>query len=141
MQMYSISKKISIGKNASIAKNKFINDEAIPAAKTTFKCCSCNQENTIEISPYQSGFPIFQIYADDKVLSKAELLKHSMTTQTSQRMQHFGELTVKDLPTLYFGTNCSSCPATYICVFSYGEWQPGLEILNISGIWEYKEAE
>ncbi|MFP3831299.1 hypothetical protein [Chryseobacterium sp. SIMBA_028] len=139
--MYSISKKISIGKKATIAKNKFINDETIPAAKTTFTCCHCTQENTIEISPYQSGFPIFQIYADDKVLSKAELLKHGMTTETSQRMQHFGELTVNDLPTLYFGTNCSSCSSTYICVFSYGEWQPGLEVLNISGIWEYKETE
>ncbi|MGU3375147.1 hypothetical protein [Chryseobacterium sp. M5A1_1a] len=139
--MYSISTKISIGKKVVIAQNRFINDETIPSAVTTFTCCDCNHENTIKISPYQSGFPILQIYADDKVLSKAELLKNSMTTETSQRMQHLGELTVNDLPTLYFGTNCSSCSSTYICVFSYGERQPGLEMLNISGIWKYEEVE
>ncbi|UHO40294.1 hypothetical protein H5J24_10080 [Chryseobacterium capnotolerans] len=139
--MYSISKKIKIGKKALIQKERFINDEAIPAAVTQFSCCECGQENTVTISPYQSGFPIFQIYNEDKVLSKSELLKNQMTTETSQRMQYYGELTVNDLPTLYFGTNCTSCNTSYICIFSYGEKQPSLEILNISGIWEYQEVE
>lgn len=139
--MYSISKKIKIGKKALIQKDRFINDEAIPAAVTEFTCCECGHGNTVEISPYQSGFPIFQIYNEDKVVSKSELLKNHMTAETSQRMQHYGELTVNDLPTLYFGTNCTSCNTNYICIFSYGEKQPSLEILNISGIWEYQEVE
>ncbi|WET50075.1 hypothetical protein PYS58_02870 [Chryseobacterium indologenes] len=139
--MYSISKKIKIVKKALLTKERFINDEAIPAAVTQFSCCECGYENRIEISPYQSGFPILQIYQEDKVLSKSELLKHQMITETSQRMQHYGELTVNDLPTLYFGTRCSSCNTNYICIFSYGEKQPSLEILNISGIWEYQELE
>lgn len=137
--MYSISKKISIGKKAALAKDRFVNNEAIPAAITQFTCCSCNHENTIKISPYQSGFPIIQVYHEDKVLPKSGLLKNGMVAETSQRMIHLGELTVNDLPTLYFGTDCPSCLSKYICVFSYGERQPGLEILQISGIWEYQE--
>ncbi|SDI99219.1 hypothetical protein [Chryseobacterium jejuense] len=139
--MYSISKKIKIGKKALLKKDRFINDDAIPAAIVQFTCSECNHENTVEISPYQSGFPILQIYNEGKVLSKSDLLGNQMTTETSQRMQHYGELTVNDLPTLYFGTHCISCNTNYICVFSYGEKQPSLEILNISGIWEYQEVE
>lgn len=139
--MYSISKKIKIDKKALLQKDRFINDEAIPAAVIRFTCCECGHENTVEIAPYQSGFPIIQIYHEDKVLPKSELLKHRMMTETSQRMQYYGELTVNDLPTLYFGTNCISCNTNYICIFSYGEKQPGLEILHISGVWEYKEIE
>lgn len=137
--MYSISKKISIGKKALIKKDRFINDEINPAAVTQFTCCECGHENTVEIIPYQSGFPIFQIYHEDKVLSGNELLKNGMTSETSERMLHFGTFTVNDLPTLYFGTDCSSCHSKYICVFSYGEKQPGLDVLQISGIWEYQE--
>ncbi|BAP31563.1 uncharacterized protein CHSO_2526 [Chryseobacterium sp. StRB126] len=139
--MYSISKKIKIGNKALLQKDRFINDETIPAAVAKFTCCECGHENSVEISPYQSGFPIFQIYHEDKVLSKSELLKNQMVTETSQRMQHYGELTVNELPTLYFGTSCISCNTNYICLFSYGEKQPSLEILNISGIWEYQEVE
>ncbi|MCW1962178.1 hypothetical protein [Chryseobacterium viscerum] len=137
--MYSISKKINITKKASVTKSTFLNDEALPAAITTFTCCNCGHENTVEIIPYESGFPIFQVYNEDKVVSKDELLKHGIVNGTSQRMLHFGELTVNDLPTLYFGTDCSSCHSKYICVFSYGEKQPGLMILSISGIWKYEE--
>lgn len=139
--MYSISKKIKTGKKILLQKDKFINEEAIPAAIVRFTCCECGHENTVEISPYHSGFPILQIYHEDKVLSKSELLNHQMINETSQRMQHYGELTVNDLPTLYFGTQCTACQTRYFCVFGYGEKQPGLEILKISGIWEYQELE
>ncbi|HCA09495.1 hypothetical protein [Chryseobacterium sp.] len=139
--MYSISKKINIGPQALIAKNFFSNDEIIPAAVTTFTCCDCGHTNTITIKPYESGFPIFQIYSEDKVLSNTELLKNKMVTETSARMIHFGALTVTDLPTLYFGAQCESCHAKYIAVFSYGEKQPGLTVLNISGVWKYEDSE
>ncbi|AZA76507.1 hypothetical protein EG347_02695 [Chryseobacterium sp. G0186] len=139
--MYSISKKISIGKKAVIQRDRFINDETIPSAVTKFSCCDCNHENTLEIFPYKSGFPILQLYTENKVLSSNELLKNGMITTTSQRMVHIGEFTVNDLPTLYFGTECSSCLSKYICIFSYGEKQPGLMVLNISGLWKYEEQE
>ncbi|ASK29141.1 hypothetical protein CEY12_03030 [Chryseobacterium sp. T16E-39] len=139
--MYSISKKINIRKKALVAKTTFTNDEIIPSAVTAFTCCDCSHENAIEIVPYQSGFPILQIYENNKVLSKNELLINAAVTETSQGMSHFGELTVNNLPTLYFGTDCSSCHSKYICVFSYGEKQPGLTILTISGVWKYEELE
>jgi len=139
--MYSISKKISIIKQASVVKNYFINDDIIPCATTQFTCCDCGHQNTIEIFPYKSGFPIFQIYDEDKVISKNELLKNKIVTGTSPQMFHFGELTFNDLPTLYFGTGCESCHSKYFCVFSYGEKQPGLTVLSISGIWKYEELE
>ncbi|WP_454045801.1 hypothetical protein [Chryseobacterium sp. Marseille-Q8038] len=136
--MYSISEKINITEKASVEKSSFINDEALPSAIITFSCCHCGHKNTVEIVPYESGFPIFQVYNENKVLSREELLKHGIVNETSQRMLHFGELTVNDQPTLYFGTDCTSCHSKYICVFSFGEKQPGLMILNISGVWKYE---
>ncbi|KMQ58778.1 hypothetical protein ACM40_17500 [Chryseobacterium sp. BLS98] len=139
--MYSISKKIKLIRQAALAKNHFSNDEIISAAVTQFTCSDCGQENSIEIFPYQSGFPIFQIYNEDKVLSRNELLENKIVTETSRRISYLGELTVNDLPTLYFGTDCQNCHSKYFCVFSYGEWQPGLTLLNISGVWKYEELE
>ncbi|QBJ85311.1 hypothetical protein DDI74_03130 [Chryseobacterium gleum] len=136
--MYSISEKISITGKASVEKSSFINDEALPSAITTFSCCDCGNKNSVAITPYESGFPILQLYHEDKVVSKDELLKNGMVNRTSQRVLHFGEFTVNDLPTLYFGTDCTSCRSKYICIFSYGEKQPGKEILTISGIWKYE---
>lgn len=136
--MYSISEKINITGKASVEKSSFINDEALPSATTIFTCSHCGSKNTITIAPYESGFPILQLYHENKVLSKDELLQHGIVNGTSQSMFHFGELTVNNLPTLYFGTDCSSCHSKYICVFSYGEKQPGLMILSISGIWKYE---
>ncbi|WP_312389513.1 hypothetical protein [Chryseobacterium sp.] len=136
--MYSISKKINILKQVSVAKSNFSNEEISKSAITTFTCCDCGHENTITITPYESGFPIFQIYNEAKVLSKDELLKNKMVTETSKNLLHFGELTVNNLPTLYFGTDCNSCNARYIGIFSYGEKQPGLTMLTISGIWKYE---
>lgn len=136
--MYSISETISITGKASVEKSSFINDEALPSAITTFSCCDCENKNSVVIAPYESGFPILQLYHEDKVVSKDELLKNGMVNRTSQRVLHFGEFTVNDLPTLYFGTDCISCRSKYICIFSYGEKQPGKEILTISGIWKYE---
>ncbi|MBL1221131.1 hypothetical protein JET18_09790 [Chryseobacterium sp. L7] len=139
--MHSISKKIKIGNPISPAKNHFSNDEMIPSAATTFICVDCGHENAIEIIPYETGFPIFQLYHEDKVLSKSELLNNRMATKTAPGMLHFGEITVNNLPTLYFGTECKTCQSKYLCIFSYGEKQPGLTLLNISGIWKYEELE
>ena len=51
------------------------------SAKTNFICCNCNYENQIEIVPYSSGFPIFQIYNEDSVLTKKELLDNKIVTE------------------------------------------------------------
>ncbi|GEM_PF-407836 len=140
-QMYSISEKIRISKKALLEKSVFLNNEIIPAAMVKFICCDCSHENRVEIIPHQSGFPVLQIYNEDKVLPKNELLKHEIVTTTSPGMLHFGELTVNQLPTLYFGTHCKTCYSKYICVFGYGEKQPGMTILQISGIWKYEEIQ
>src|SRR3982750_1347014 len=128
--MYSISKKIFIEKQVSVVKNKFSNAEITNSAEVKFKCCNCEHENIVTITPYESGFPIFQLYNNEEVFAKNELLKNKIVSETSINLLHFGELTVNDLPTLYFGTDCSSCHSKYICVFSYGEKQPGLTLLS-----------
>ena len=139
--MYSISKKISIGKQVSIAKNSFINDEIYPSVEIRFSCCNCGYENSVVIKPYESGFPIFQIYDENKILSKNEMLENKLVSETSYNANYLGELTVNNLATLYFGSDCVSCQSKYIGVFSFGEKQPGLEILTVSGIWNYDEVE
>jgi len=137
--MYSISKKIFIEKQVPVEKNIFSNDEIGQLAEVKFKCSDCGEENTIKITPYETGFPVFQLYNQEKVLAKNELLGNKIVSETSRNSLHFGELTVNDLPTLYIGTDCPSCGSKYICVFSYGEKQPGLTLLTISGVWKYNE--
>lgn len=139
MKMYSISSPISIRKKALLEKNTFINDEIGHSVITRFICCECSHENTVEIIPYQSGFPVLQLYHDDKIVSGSELLRNGMVAETLQSMLHFGELTVNNLPTLYFGTSCKTCYSRYICLFGYGEKQPGQTILTISGVWKYDD--
>jgi len=138
--MYAITKKIQIVKKATVSKDTFINDEISPSAELKFICCNCTHENLVNITPYESGFPVFQLYHENKILSINDLLNNSMIKETQKNMIHVGEFTFNDLPTLYFGTDCSSCATKYIGIFSYGEKQPGLEILSVSGIWEYAEA-
>ncbi|OVE56305.1 hypothetical protein [Chryseobacterium mucoviscidosis] len=138
--MYAITKKIQIVNKADIPKDSFINNEISPSAKLKFICYKCSHENLLKITPYESGFPVFQLYHENKILSINDLLKNSMIKETQKNMLHVGEFTFNDLPTLYFGTDCESCAAKYIVIFSYGEKQPGLEILSVSGIWEYAEA-
>lgn len=136
--MYRIFERIKIIKPVVVSKSYFTNNEIIPSAMTTAVCCDCNCENKIEIIPYQTGFPIFQVYNEDQVLSKDELLENKIITDTSQGMKHVGELTVQDLPTLYFGIDCQTCSTKYFCVFGYGEKQSGLIVLVISGVWKYE---
>jgi len=137
--MYSIIRKINIGRKASVVKSNFSNNEIVHSTPIQFRCCNCGNENTVPITPYETGFPIFQLYNEDKILSKKELLENRIVYKTFDNLLHFGELTVNNLPTLYFGTDCQYCQSKYICVFSYGEKQPGLEQLTVSGIWEYEE--
>jgi len=138
--MYAITKKIQIVNKADIPKDSFINNEISPSAELKFICYKCSHENLLKITPYESGFPVFQLYHENKILSINDLLKNSMIKETQKNMLHVGEFTFNDLPTLYFGTDRESCAAKYIVIFSYGEKQPGLEILSVSGIWEYAEA-
>jgi len=136
--MYSISNKINIVCSGKLSKSFFCNEEIGETVVTTFNCCNCALENKIEITPYESGFPIFQIYNEEKVLSKIELLENKVLSTTSHWMQHYGELTLNDLPTLYFGTDCNYCKTKYFVVFCYGEKQPGLTLLELSGVWQYE---
>lgn len=139
--MYSISKKINIGEQAYVPKTVFRNEEADPYAAVTYTCRHCRHENTVKIASYTSGFPILQLYDEGRVVSGEELLKIGAVAETSKSRMHFGALTVSDLPTLYFGTGCQSCRSKYLCVFSYGEKQPGLTLLAVSGMWQYEEAD
>jgi hypothetical protein len=136
--MHSISKKIRIIRKAKLLKDSFHNDEIGQTAIVKFNCCNCGFENKVEITPYESGFPIFQIYNEERVLSKNVLLENKMLSLTSHWMQHYGELTLNDLPTLYFGTDCEHCQSKFIGIFCYGEKQPGLTLLELSGVWQYE---
>lgn len=138
MKMNSISKKIKIVNRAKVSKDLFITGEIAPHANTEFTCCKCQSKNDLKITPFETGFPILQIYDENKILTKKELLENKMLTETSIWMEHFGELTVNDLPTLYFGTACNNCQTGCICIFGYGEKQPGLTLLQISGVWQYE---
>jgi len=140
MNLYPITEKIIIGNRAVLEKELFINEEIGRSAGVQFTCCRCENRNTVELTPYESGFPVLQLYDKGKVLSENDLLKNGMAEATSQDRLYLGKMTVSNLPTSYFGANCRSCASKYIGIFSYGEKQPGLEMLKISGIWNYSTS-
>lgn len=136
--MYRIEHKIKLVQAAATGRNIFHNEETRPEAKTTYHCCRCDHTNVLYITPYGSGFPISDLYEEEgKGTGREALLEHKLLSPTSRWMQHLGPLTVRDLPTLYFGMDCAICHTPHLCIFGYGEQQPGLEILAISGVWQY----
>jgi hypothetical protein len=89
------------------------------------------------MEPYTTGFAFEDIYENDFVLSSNEIIKNCIAQKTSSRFSYLGEFTIDNLPTLYFAITCENCQTDFLIVFSVGEKQPGLEILQISGAWEY----
>lgn len=135
--IYPIQQKIRITNRAMVDKTTFINDETVPCISTQYTCCHCEKKNVLTITPYESGFPVFKLYHHEEVLSVTTMLEQGMVQTTHHHMLHLGEFTVHNLPTLYGGLTCSQCNTGHIVVFGYGEQQPGLTRLEISGVWEY----
>lgn len=140
MNLNSISEKITIGEKVVLERELFINGEIGQSVELGFTCGQCGHQNAVKLIPYESGFPVFQLYHEQQVLSEEDLLKYKMAGKTSRDRIYLGKITVDDLPALYFGTECSACTSKYIGLFGFGEKQPGLEILKISGIWNYKTS-
>lgn len=95
--MYSISEKINIKNKAIISRDVFANREMEQIVILYFKCTNCHHQNKIEITPYESGFPILEIYEGEKVLSRKELLENKMLTDDIIRRQlgtEFEQLTM-----------------------------------------------
>jgi hypothetical protein len=139
--MFRINKKIEIQSLATNTNHIFRNEEINPFVISSFECCNCNYKNEFRITPYETGFGFLEIYQEEKVLSKEEILKNKIATETSRWVSYLGEITVNDLPTLYFGVTCEKCYSNHLIVFCYGEKQPGLLILEISGVWCYIEKQ
>jgi len=134
--MYKISGIVTVKNHAVLERKIFINEQLDPIVNTSFYCNNCNCRNHITIVPYKTGFSFLDLYANNEFLNENEISRNRMATKTSKSALRFGNYTVSNLPTLYFGTKCIECGREYLVVFSYGEKQPGLEICEISGVWE-----
>ncbi len=133
--IYKATEEIELTKEIFLEKTEFINDELKPNVKISFNCCSCSQGMSIEIIPYQTGFPFQQIYKN-KYLSKEVILKNKIASVASRWATHFGEYLVYDLPTLYFIQKCTNCNSKYFIVFGLGESQPSKWVCKISCVWK-----
>lgn len=136
--MTRINDKIVITNLIPNSNRTFSNDEINSFVNHRFKCTTCNCENEFNITPYETGFGFLEIYENGKILTKDEVIKNKIATQTSPWASYLGELTVNDLATLYLSVACKNCKSNYLIVFSFGEKQPGLTLLEISGVWQYK---
>lgn len=137
--MFKISEKIKIVCADSNSNRIFSNEQIYPYAKSNFNCCYCEFNNEIKITPYETGFGFFEIYNNEKVLTKEEIITNKIAKKSSPWATYLGEITVNDLPTLYFGTLCKKCYSNHLVVFCCGEKQPGLVLLEISGVWKYEK--
>jgi hypothetical protein len=135
--MFRINNKIQLQSLSPNTNHVFRNEETNPFVSSSFKCCKCNHENKFKIIPYETGFGFLEIYQDNNVLSKEEILEKKIATETSSWASYLGDLTVNDLATLYFGMACEKCHSNHLIVFCYGEKQPGLVVLEISGVWNF----
>ncbi len=131
--MEAITACSSVGEQVLCRPTQFYND-ACYSAKAKIQC-TCGCEVPLTITPYESGFPLAQLYHFQQLISVSQLVKRGMAKETAPFYGHFGDYTVNDLPTFYFKSTCSNCMQQLITVFSFGEQQPGLEVLTISGTW------
>ncbi|SHJ48168.1 hypothetical protein [Aquimarina spongiae] len=137
--MKRIEEKIHSIKPVSYGKDKFINKELEPSAKTFYVCRNCKTENEIEIEPYKTGFPFFEIYRN-KLIDESIILDSGMASKSIRQSEYLGEYLVLNLPTLYFKTSCKNCNSDHMVVFGCGESQPGKQICKISGVWNIPET-
>lgn len=135
--MYKIESKIEIKKRISVYKKTFIKEELFPIVKTRFFCPTCNNEQHIEIIPFKSGFLFHELY-EKEYLQRQIILKEGMAKAPFFN-NNSKALLVWNLPTFYYGMECSKCLQKYIVVFGLGEQQPGKDVFQISGVWSYNE--
>lgn len=135
--MEAITTTSRVGDQLLCRPMTFYNDACYSA--TTNLQCSCGNEEQISITPYESGFPLAQLYHYQQFISTSQLLARGMAKETAPFYHHLGAYTVNNLPTFYFKTVCEQCHQKRITVFSFGEQQPGLEVLTISGTWKLEE--
>lgn len=135
MSMNKIIGKIKLLKKIKIEKEEFINNELKPFMSTQITCLNCLENIEINIIPFQTGFPFFQIYRNE-YLSIDKIIEEGLAKKSSAWSSHHGEYLVYDLPTLYFKQVCHSCKEKFIIVFGLGESQPGKWICKISGVWQ-----
>jgi hypothetical protein len=48
-----------------------------------YRCLICSCNNELLITPYKTGYGFLEIYSEDKVLSKDEIIRNKIATQTS----------------------------------------------------------
>lgn len=133
--MQKISSPIRLINKVDITKDTFINEELKPFVSSSFQCCKCSENIKIEIKPYQTGYPFFNIYRNN-FLTEGKIIESNLATKSSNWASHFGEYLVYDLPTLYFNETCPNCNENFIVVFGLGESQPSKWVCKISGIWQ-----
>jgi hypothetical protein len=135
--MQKVESKIQLISKVDIKKDTFINHELKPFVSSSFQCSGCSENIKIEIKPYQTGFPFFNIYRN-QFLTEEKIIESKLASQSSSSASHLGEYLVYDLPTLYYNEVCPNCNETFIVVFGLGESQPSKWVCKISGIWQIK---
>ena len=136
--MQPLHQSIQLQEAIALDKKRFINEEIYPQINQSFTCCVCQNKVNMQIQPFKTGSPLDTLYKGNKVLDTGTLIQHKIITKANHHSKHWGEFLHNDLPTLYFLAHCTNCKAgTYIGFFSYGEKQPGLDILSIAGVWKY----
>lgn len=134
--MERIINKIILLKKIEVFKKIFINNEIDKGIRTQYYCCCCNNKNEINIIPYKTGYPFNEMY-DADLLRIEDIINNKLAERTNKNYEYLGKFTINNLNTLYFSIKCNNCKEKYLVVFSYGEKQPGLEMCQISGIWNY----
>ncbi len=138
--MNKIEKNIKLLKEIPPAKSLFINEELKPNVTTSFNCCNCSTINEINITPYQTGYPFFQVYKNN-FLSIKNVLSNNIASRSSSWASHLGEYLIDNLPTLYYKKKCDKCGEKFLIIFGLGESQPSKWVCKISNIWHINEIE
>lgn len=126
MNMNKIENNISIRRSADVVKKIFINKELFPKIESFFYCSNCQHKNNLLITPYKTGFPFNRLYTTG-ILTQEDIVKYRIAINLAY-----------SLPILYFSTTCEHCQKYFLVVFIFGEKQPGLDICEILGVWEYE---
>ncbi|RZS92435.1 hypothetical protein [Aquimarina brevivitae] len=101
-----------------------------PKVTIHFNCLKCCCNNNVDIINYQTG----RNFNDLVELGKIDveyLLKNDIVRYDKAISKYY---IIQKLPTLYELLSCDSCQEKYMMFFSLGEYQPGRDICEVSGL-------
>jgi DNA-directed RNA polymerase subunit RPC12/RpoP len=133
-----LAKKFRIQNKVLLPKRTWETKKVSKNVNDEFYCTECQEKIQFNIKPFQTGHPLSELYDEQSIIRKEELVRNNVAQKSYSWQSHLGELVINNKPALYDSISCPNCSSTYLLVFGFGESQPGRFTVEVSGVWKIK---